>query len=82
MNSNDFPTTEVPAAPLARAYLPQVSKRYTRILNLEVKVNKEAPGSARYVKDDNPPAGATPTAWDLYTEDAVTAYRRASAILV
>lgn len=69
------------AAPQARAYLPAVTSRHARILNLEAKINREAPGSVTYVKDQNPPAGATPTAWDLHTDEAVAAYRRAGAIL-
>lgn len=69
-------------APLARAYLPYVTTRFNRIVTLDVNLNRATPGSVKYLRDVAPPAGASPTAWDLYTTDAVAAYRRAGAILV
>jgi hypothetical protein len=77
-----FESTDQLAAPLARAYLPQVTRRFVQIMNSEPRANAEQPGSVVYVKDPNPPGGATRTAWDLFTEEAVRRFRRAGAIIV
>jgi hypothetical protein len=67
---------------IAQAYLPLVTRRFGAILNLEVKVNRAEEGSAVYTKDANPPEGATPTSWLLYTDAAVGAYRKVGAVVV
>lgn len=73
---------DLPPAPLARAYLPMVSRRHAAILNSAPRANAAEPGSVHYVTDPAPPDGATGAAWDLFTEAAVVRYRRLGAILV
>lgn len=77
--------TTTQTKPQATAYIPIPSHRYSQIINLETKQNATQPGSTKYRRADNDSgAGVDRSAvcWDLFTPEAVAAYRKVGALVV
>jgi hypothetical protein len=70
--------------PIAVAYIPRVTKKWAALMNAEVRANAAEPGSVRYRSGVqlHPACGdAISGAYDLFTEQAATRYRRLGAII-